>query len=241
MKKLAFAALGVAGAMIASTAMADGHGKSTLAQVKEKGFVQCGVSQGLPGFSNADDAGEWTGLDVDMCRAVAAAVFGDASAVKFTPLSAKQRFTALASGEVDILSRNTTWTMTRDTQLGLNFACREKICTAGGTPTFTAFTTVSIGMLNFDDCYNGTTESYTSYYRETCKMRCAQGYKATDDFMDRWQDIMTFKPFEENYIGQALPKARVLMACMSMENLGVGSPSHDIMALVPEMCSTCVT
>jgi general L-amino acid transport system substrate-binding protein len=122
MKKLAFAAFGVAGAMIASTAMADGHGKSTLAQVKDKGFVQCGVSQGLPGFSNADDAGEWTGLDVDMCRAVAAAVFGDASAVKFTPLSAKQRFTALASGEVDILSRNTTWTMTRDTQLGLNFA-----------------------------------------------------------------------------------------------------------------------
>ena len=101
MKKLAFAALGVAGAMIASTAMAEGHGKSTLAQVKETGFVQCGGSQGLPGFSNADDAGEGTGLDVDMCRAVAAAVFGDASAVKFTPLSAKQRFTALASGEVD--------------------------------------------------------------------------------------------------------------------------------------------
>jgi general L-amino acid transport system substrate-binding protein len=102
--------------------MADGHGNSTLAQVKEKGFVQCGVSQGLPGFSNADDSGNWTGLDVDLCRGVAAAVFGDANAVKFTPLSAKQRFTALASGEIDILSRNTTWTMTRDTQLGLNFA-----------------------------------------------------------------------------------------------------------------------
>jgi general L-amino acid transport system substrate-binding protein len=108
--------------MIASTAMADGHGNSTLAQVKEKGFIQCGVSQGLPGFSNADDDGNWTGLDVDLCRGVAAAVFGDANAVKFTPLSAKQRFTALASGEIDILSRNTTWTMTRDTQLGLNFA-----------------------------------------------------------------------------------------------------------------------
>ncbi|MEK9854105.1 MAG: amino acid ABC transporter substrate-binding protein, partial [Rhodobiaceae bacterium] len=108
--------------MIASTAMADGHGNSTLAQVKEKGFIQCGVSQGLPGFSNADDSGNWTGLDVDLCRAVAAAVFGDSDAVKFTPLSAKQRFTALASGEIDILSRNTTWTMTRDTQLGLNFA-----------------------------------------------------------------------------------------------------------------------
>ena len=95
---------------------------ATLDAVKAKGFVQCGVSQGLPGFSNADDAGNWTGLDVEMCRAVAAAIFGDGSKVKFSPLSAKQRFTALSSGEIDILSRNTTWTMTRDTQLGLNFA-----------------------------------------------------------------------------------------------------------------------
>jgi len=94
----------------------------TLADVQAKGSVQCGVSQGLPGFSNQDDSGNWTGIDVDLCRAVAAAVFGDANAVKFTPLSAKERFTALSSGEVDILSRNTTWTMTRDTQLGLNFA-----------------------------------------------------------------------------------------------------------------------
>ena len=95
---------------------------STLDAVQEKGYVHCGVSQGLPGFSNADDSGNWTGLDVDLCRAVAAAVFGNADNVKFTPLSAKQRFTALGSGEIDILSRNTTWTMTRDTQLGLNFA-----------------------------------------------------------------------------------------------------------------------
>ena len=95
---------------------------STLDAVKAKGFVQCGVSQGLPGFSNADDSGKWTGLDVDLCRAVAAAIFGDGDKVKFSPLSAKQRFTALSSGEIDILSRNTTWTMTRDTQLGLNFA-----------------------------------------------------------------------------------------------------------------------
>jgi len=95
---------------------------STLEAVKAKGFVQCGVSQGLPGFSNADDSGKWTGLDFDLCRAVAAAIFGDGDKVKFSPLSAKQRFTALSSGEIDILSRNTTWTMTRDTQLGLNFA-----------------------------------------------------------------------------------------------------------------------
>lgn len=95
---------------------------ATLDDVKSKGHVQCGVSQGLPGFSNTDDKGNWTGIDVDYCRAIAAAVFGDAEKVKFTPLSAKERFTALSSGEIDVLSRNTTWTMTRDTQLGLNFA-----------------------------------------------------------------------------------------------------------------------
>ena len=122
MKKFTTALVGIAGVALASNAMADGHGGATLKQVMDKGFVQCGVSQGLPGFSNADDSGNWAGLDVDLCRGVAAAVFGDASKVKYSPLSAKQRFTALSSGEVDILSRNTTWTMTRDTQLGLNFA-----------------------------------------------------------------------------------------------------------------------
>ena len=81
----------------------------TLKNTIKKGFVRCGVSQGLPGFSNADASGNWTGVDVDVCRAVAAAVLGDANKVKFTPLSAKERFTALTSGEIDILSRNTTW------------------------------------------------------------------------------------------------------------------------------------
>ena len=93
----------------------------TLDDVKAKGFIQCGVSQGVPGFSNADDSGNWTGIDVDGCRAAAAAVFGDAQKVKFTPLSSKERFAALSSGEVDMLSRNTTWTYTRDTSLGLDF------------------------------------------------------------------------------------------------------------------------
>ena len=94
---------------------------ATLDDVKAKGFVQCGVSTGLAGFSNPDDAGNWTGLDVDVCRAIAAALFGDAEAVKFTPLTAKERFTALQSGEIDVLSRNTTWTLNRDTALGLDF------------------------------------------------------------------------------------------------------------------------
>jgi len=93
----------------------------TLKNTIKKGFVRCGVSQGLPGFSNADASGNWTGVDVDVCRAVAAAVLGDASKVKFTPLSAKERFTALTSGEIDILSRNTTWTLSRDADIGLTF------------------------------------------------------------------------------------------------------------------------
>ena len=103
-------------------AIATSASAGTLDDVKAKGSLQCGVSQGLPGFSNPDEQGNWTGIDVDVCRAVAAAIFGDASKVKFTPLSAKERFTALQSGEVDMLSRNTTWTLVRDTALGLNFA-----------------------------------------------------------------------------------------------------------------------
>jgi len=110
-------AAAVLGLMVVNAASA-----ATLDDVKRKGFLQCGVSQGLPGFSNPDEKGNWTGIDVDVCRAVAAAIFGDASKVKYTPLSAKERFTALQSGEIDMLSRNTTWTEVRDTALGLSFA-----------------------------------------------------------------------------------------------------------------------
>ncbi|MBR1193470.1 amino acid ABC transporter substrate-binding protein [Bradyrhizobium sp. AUGA SZCCT0240] len=93
----------------------------TLKTVKDRGMLSCGVSQGLPGFSSPDDKGNWTGLDVDICRAISAAVFNDPSKIKFVPLSAKDRFTALQSGEIDVLSRNTTWTLSRDTSLGANF------------------------------------------------------------------------------------------------------------------------
>lgn len=95
---------------------------ATLDAVQKKGYVQCGISDGLPGFSYADAKGNYLGLDVDVCRAVAAAVFGDASKVRYSPLTAKERFTALQSGEVDVLSRNTTWTSSRDSALGLHFA-----------------------------------------------------------------------------------------------------------------------
>jgi general L-amino acid transport system substrate-binding protein len=93
----------------------------TLKSVTDRGMLSCGVSQGLPGFSNPDDKGNWTGLDVDVCRAIAAAVLDDPAKVKFVPLSAKDRFTALQSGEIDVLSRNSTWTLSRDTALGLNY------------------------------------------------------------------------------------------------------------------------
>jgi len=107
----------------AAFALGAAHAASaaTLDTIKERDELHCGVTTGLPGFSAPDENGEWTGLDVDTCRAVAAAVLGDASKVKFVPLTAKERFTALQSGEIDVLSRNTTWTLTRDSSLGLNF------------------------------------------------------------------------------------------------------------------------
>jgi general L-amino acid transport system substrate-binding protein len=110
------------GAATAALLLATGASAATLDDVKTRGQLACGVSTGLPGFSSPDDKNVWTGIDVDVCRAVAAAVLGDAGKVKYTPLTAKERFTALQSGEVDMLSRNTTWTSTRDTSLGLNFA-----------------------------------------------------------------------------------------------------------------------
>jgi len=95
--------------------------QSTLDAVRAKGFVQCGVSTGIAGFSAPDSKGVWHGIDIDMCRAVAAAVFGDANKVRYTALTTQQRFTALQSGEVDLLARNSTWTISRDTSLGINF------------------------------------------------------------------------------------------------------------------------
>ena len=122
MKKTLTAFAAVTSAALVTTALVTPVSAGpVLDRVNAKGFVQCGVSQGVPGFSNPDTSGNWTGLDVDACRMIAAAVFGDANKVKYTPLSAKERFTALQSGEIDVLSRNTTWTLVRDSALGLNF------------------------------------------------------------------------------------------------------------------------
>lgn len=93
----------------------------TLKAVKDRGVLNCGVSTGLPGFSNPDDKGVWSGIDVDLCRAVAAAVFNDASKVKYVPLNAEDRFKALQSGTIDVLSRNSTWTMSRESEFNVAF------------------------------------------------------------------------------------------------------------------------
>jgi len=107
-------------ALVVAVAAQDASAQ-TLKAVKDRGMLNCGANGSLAGFGLPDAQGKWTGLDVDFCRAIAAAVLNDADKVKFVPLSAKDRFTALQSGEVDVLARNTTWTSSRDTSLGLNF------------------------------------------------------------------------------------------------------------------------
>jgi general L-amino acid transport system substrate-binding protein len=116
--KVALAAIGTAAMAVALPA----HAGKTLDTIKSRGQLVCGVNTGLAGFSQADSSGNWSGLDVDYCKAVAAAVLGDASKVKYVPLNAQQRFTALQSGEIDLLSRNSTNTLSRDSSLGLHFA-----------------------------------------------------------------------------------------------------------------------
>ncbi len=118
MKKLTLPIVATAAALVFAAGFTQA---STKEEVAKRGVFNCGVSTGLPGFSIADEKGEWAGIDVDVCRAIAAATLGDATKIKYIPLNAKERFTALQSGEIDALVRGTTWTLTRDTSLGLNF------------------------------------------------------------------------------------------------------------------------
>jgi general L-amino acid transport system substrate-binding protein len=117
MKKLVTGILGSAALVFSASA---GWG-ATLDDVKQRGVLRCGVHTGLAGFAAPNDQGEWSGFDYDMCRAIAAAIFGDPSKVEAVPTNATERFPALQSGEIDVLARNTTWTLGRDTSLGFNF------------------------------------------------------------------------------------------------------------------------
>jgi general L-amino acid transport system substrate-binding protein len=107
---------------LAAFGLGSAEAGTTLDAVKARGVLQCGVNTGLAGFAQPDAQGRWSGLDIDTCKAVAAALLGDPDKTKFVPLNAQQRFPALQSGEIDLLTRNTTWTLSRDTALGFNFA-----------------------------------------------------------------------------------------------------------------------
>jgi general L-amino acid transport system substrate-binding protein len=120
MKKFMAATIAGLGLALAATTVS-AQAPATLAQIKQRNILNCGSNTGLAGFGVPDGQGNWGGLDVEYCRAVAAAIFNDPAKVKFIPLSAKDRFTALQSGEVDLLVRNSTWTMTRDASLGILF------------------------------------------------------------------------------------------------------------------------
>lgn len=120
-KSLLSVALAAGLGLAASAAYAQTTTSATLDAVKAKGYIQCGVTGGVPGFSAPDANNNWSGLEVDYCRALAAAIFNNADAVRYTPLTSQERFTALSAGEIDVLSRTTTWTMSRDTQLGIKF------------------------------------------------------------------------------------------------------------------------
>jgi len=116
MNKLLTATVAVLATLGASSAYAD-----RLDDVKARGFVQCGVTEGVPGFSELNAENDWAGLEVDFCRAIAASIFNDPKAVRFTTLTAADRWPALSSGQIDVLARTSTWTMQRDTQLGITF------------------------------------------------------------------------------------------------------------------------
>ena len=118
MKRLATTAMALATVAIFGPQAA---WSQTLGSIKDRGELICGTNGTLAGFGLPDPQGNWTGFDVDFCRAIAAAIFNDPTKVKFVPLTSKDRFTALQSGEVDVLSRNTSWTLSRDTSLGLDF------------------------------------------------------------------------------------------------------------------------
>jgi general L-amino acid transport system substrate-binding protein len=120
--RLSALAAALALAATALLAAAPAHAGKTLDAIKQRGSLNCGVSTGVAGFSAPDSQGNWSGLDADTCRAIAASVLGDAKKVNFVPLNSQQRFASLQSGEVDLLARNTTWTLSRDTSLGFHFA-----------------------------------------------------------------------------------------------------------------------
>ncbi len=166
-----FAGKWIAGAAVtlAAAMSLPAYAGKTLDTMKQRGQLVCGVNVGLAGFAAADSQGNWTGLDVDICKAIAAAVLGDATKVKWVPLTAQARFTALQSGEIDILSRNTTWTLTRDASLGLEFVGTTYYDGQGFMVTKKSKITSAKSLKNIDVCVQSgtTTEKNLNDYNKS--------------------------------------------------------------------------
>jgi general L-amino acid transport system substrate-binding protein len=216
--KAALAAL----AFISTPALA---GK-TLDAVKAKGQIACGVSTGVIGFSAADSQGLWKGIDVDICKALAAAVLGDANKVRWVPLSSQQRFTALQSGEVDILSRNTTWSLTRDAALGLHFTAVTYYDGQGFMVAKKLKVTSAKQLKNAEICVqSGTTteKNLSDYFR-------AQGIKVKPVVFDKFE--ASIKAFFSGRCQAYTTDASALAFIRSKE-----APSPDDYVVLPEIIS----
>ena len=217
-------ALTIAAALAAFTAPA--HAGKTLDGIKSRGQLACGVSTGVIGFSAADSQGQWRGLDVDVCRAIAAAVLGDANKVRWVPLSSQQRFTALQSGEVDILSRNTTWSLTRDAALGLHFTAVSYYDGQGFLVSKKTRVTSAKQLKNAEICVQSgtTTEKNLSDYFRT------QGIKVKPVVFDKFE--ASIKAFFSGRCQAYTTDASALAFIRAKE-----APNPDDYVVLPEIIS----
>ena len=213
-------------AVAATLSAAPAFAGKTLDAIKARGQIVCGVNTGLAGFSQADASGNWTGLDVDVCKAIAAAVLGDANKVKWVPLNAQQRFTALQSGEVDILSRNTTWSLTRDAALGLHFTAVTYYDGQGFMVAKKSKVTSARQLKNAEICVqSGTTteKNLSDYFR-------SQGIKVKPVVFDKFEP--SIKAFFSGRCQAYTTDASALAFIRSKE-----APVPDDYLVLPEIIS----
>ncbi len=213
-------------AAVLATVAAPAHAGKTVDAIKARGQLACGVSTGVIGFSAADSQGQWRGLDVDVCRAIAAAVLGDAGKVRWVPLTSQQRFTALQSGEVDILSRNTTWSLTRDAALGLHFTAVTYYDGQGFLVAKKSKVTSARQLKNAEICVqSGTTteKNLSDYFR-------AQGIKVKPVVFDKFEP--SIKAFFSGRCQAYTTDASALAFIRAKE-----APNPDDYLVLPEIIS----
>jgi len=218
--------LAAATAALLATLAAPAHAGKTLDAIKAKGQLACGVSTGVIGFSAADSQGQWRGLDVDVCRAIAAAVLGDPNKVRWVPLNSQQRFTAIQSGEVDILSRNTTWSLTRDAGLGLHFTAVTYYDGQGFLVAKKSKVTSARQLKNAEICV----QSGTTTERNLADWFRAQGIKVKPVVFDKFEP--SIKAFFSGRCQAYTTDASALAFIRTKE-----APNPDDYVVLPEIIS----